>query len=230
MPEYRNELGLPTGFPVEDWMPCAHPPYESMTGDYCYVVPLDPELHAADIHQANILDKENRMWVYLAYGPFESEKDYRNWIDETCLEDDPQFYAIVDKNTGIAAGVASYLRIDPKNGAIEVGHINFAPPLQHSTAATEAMYLMMKRIFDELGYRRYEWKCDALNARSCRAAERLGFTYEGTFRQAMVYNGRNRDTAWYAITDREWPSIRATFQKWLDPDNFDETGKQRNKL
>lgn len=230
MPEYRNELGLPTGFPVEDWMPCAHPPHESMTGDYCYVVPLDPELHAADIHQANILDKENRMWVYLAYGPFESEKDYRNWIDETCLEDDPQFYAIVDKNTGIAAGVASYLRIDPKNGAIEVGHINFAPPLQHSTAATEAMYLMMKRIFDELGYRRYEWKCDALNARSCRAAERLGFTYEGTFRQAMVYNGRNRDTAWYAITDREWPSIRAAFQKWLDPGNFDETGKQRNKL
>ena len=201
-----------------------------MHGKHCDVIPLTPDLHARDIHQANLLDRENRIWVYLAYGPFDTEEEYRKWMDETCLGDDPQFYAIADKATGKAAGLASYLRIDPNNGVIEVGHINFAPPLQRSIAATEAMYLMMTRVFDDLGYRRYEWKCDALNARSCRAAERLGFTYEGTFRQAMVYNGRNRDSAWYSIIDREWPKLRQKFRAWLDPANFDKAGKQRSRL
>jgi RimJ/RimL family protein N-acetyltransferase len=140
------------------------------------------------------------------------------------------FFTIIDKASGKAVGVASFLRIDPKMGVIEVGHINYAPALQRTPQATEAMYLMMKRVFDELGYRRYEWKCDALNAPSYRAAERLGFVYEGTFRQATIYKGRNRDTAWYAIIDKDWPKLKAAYEEWLSPQNFDAAGQQRNKL
>ena len=132
--------------------------------------------------------------------------------------------------SGRAVGVASYLRIDPAAGAIEVGHINFSPRLQRTRAATESMYLMMKRVFDELGYRRYEWKCDSLNAPSRAAALRLGFQFEGVFRQALVYKGRNRDTAWFSILDREWPALAAAFERWLDPANFDEAGRQRERL
>jgi RimJ/RimL family protein N-acetyltransferase len=151
-------------------------------------------------------------------------------MEQTCRGDDPLFHAILDGGTGRAVGVASYLRIDPPVGVIEVGHINYSPALQGTTAATEAMYLMMRRVFDELGYRRYEWKCDALNAPSRAAAERLGFVFEGIFRQATIYKGRNRDTAWYSIVDGEWPRLRDAFERWLDPANFDAQGRQRQRL
>lgn len=164
----------------------------------------------------------------MPYGPFESLDAYRSWCDSVAAVDDPMFHAVVVG--GEAIGVASYLRIDPANGVIEVGHIALSPQLQKTTAATDAMYLMARRVFEELGYRRYEWKCDALNEPSRRAAVRLGFRYEGTFEQAVVYKGRNRDTAWYAITDREWPSIRAEYERWLAPGNFDEHGVQRSAL
>jgi RimJ/RimL family protein N-acetyltransferase len=201
-----------------------------MEGRYCRVEPIDPDRHAADLHRANLEDAEHRIWTYLAYGPFETLADYRAWMAATCLSDDPLFHAVVDRARGTAAGVASFLRIDPPAGVIEVGHINFAPALQTTTAATEAMYLMMRRVFDELGYRRYEWKCDALNARSRRAAERLGFRFEGVFRQATIYKGRNRDTAWFSILDTEWPALRQAFQTWLEPGNFDAGGGQRQSL
>ncbi len=175
-------------------------------------------------------DTESRIWTYLAYGPFHDLASYRDWATAGSLSDDPLFHAVIDKRTGTAAGVASYLRIDPENGVIEVGHINFAPPLQKTPAASEAMFLMMARVFDDLGYRRYEWKCDALNAPSRAAAERLGFRHEGLFRQATMYKGRNRDTAWYAMTDKDWPEIKAAFQAWLAPGNFDAQGKQRRRL
>ena len=230
MAEFHNHLGEPIGFPVEGWQVCAPPPRTALEGRTCRVEPLDPDRHAAALHQANLEDAENRIWTYLAYGPFEILDDYRAWLTETCLGDDPLFHAIIDKNQGVACGVASYLRIDPPVGVIEVGHINFAPRLQNTRAATEAMYLMMRRVFDELGYRRYEWKCNALNARSCRAAERLGFRHEGIFRQATISKGRNRDTAWYAILDRDWPAVRQAFEAWLDPDNFDADGRQRESL
>jgi RimJ/RimL family protein N-acetyltransferase len=147
----------------------------------------------------------------------------------TCDGDDPLFFAIVDEETGKAVGVASYLRIDPRNGSIEVGHLRFSSLLQRNPAATEAMYLMMKRAF-ELGYRRYEWKCDSLNAPSRAAALRLGLSFEGVFRHAMVYKGRNRDTAWFAATDLDWPGLERAFVRWLDPDNFDAQGRQRSRL
>ncbi len=228
--EFHNHLGEPIGFPVEGWQACPPPPRTALEGRTCRVEPLDPDRHAAALHQANLEDAENRIWTYLAYGPFETLDDYRTWLAETCLGEDPLFHAIIDTSHGAACGVASYLRIDPPFGVIEVGHINFAPRLQNTRAATEAMYLMMRRVFDELGYRRYEWKCNALNARSCRAAERLGFRHEGIFRQATISKGRNRDTAWYAILDRDWPAVRQAFEAWLDPDNFDADGRQRASL
>lgn len=169
------------------------------------------------------------MWTYMPYGPFPTLSDYREWIDAHCLDDDPMFFTIVD-STGSPAGVASYLRIQPSIGVLEVGHIAYAPPLQRVPAGTEAMYLMMRRAFEELGNRRYEWKCDALNAPSRRAASRLGFTFEGIFRQATIYKGRNRDTAWYAVIDREWPTLREGFERWLDPANFDRQGRQLRPL
>ena len=144
--------------------------------------------------------------------------------------EDPLFHAIVDAETGKAVGIAGYLRIDPGNGVIEVGHLHYSPRLQQTRAATEAMYLLMRRAFDELGYRRYEWKCDSLNAPSRAAALRLGFTFEGIFRKAIVYKGRSRDTAWFSIVDDEWPQVKAGFERWLDPANFDAAGRQRARL
>lgn len=225
MQNYKNALGQPIGAPVRDWRPRPRPPATAMTGRCCSVTPLKRS-HAADLHAAFSTDRENRIWTYLAYGPFASEGELADWIAATCLGEDPQFHAILSGETGKALGVASYLRIEPSVGVIEVGHINFAPQLQRSAMATEAMYLMMRRVFDELGYRRYEWKCDALNAPSLAAARRLGFTYEGTFRQATIYKGRNRDTAWFSVIDSEWPRLKAAFEAWLDPANFDAQGRQ----
>ena len=230
MTDHVNQLGQPIGFPLPGWTPRSRPPRTTMEGRLCRVEPIDVERHAADLHAANLQDKEGRNWTYLAYGPYQRLEDYREWMCTTCLGDDPLFHAIVDGKTGRATGVASYLRIDPTPGVIEVGHINYAPPLQRTVAATEAMFLMMRRVFDELGYRRYEWKCDALNAPSRAAALRLGFQYEGIFRQATIYKQRNRDTAWYAITDRDWPALKARYQRWLDPANFDASGRQRQSL
>jgi RimJ/RimL family protein N-acetyltransferase len=223
-----NHLGQPIGLPVEDWRPPPRPPREPMRGRFCQLVPLDPAAHARDLFDANALDRDGRGWTYLPYGPFESFDAYLAWMHATCLRDDPLFFAIVDGSEK-AVGVAGYLRIEPAMGSIEVGHLRYSPLLQRKPAATEAMYLMMKRIFD-LGYRRYEWKCDALNAPSRAAALRLGFSFEGIFRQAWVLKGRNRDTAWFAAVDREWPKLAAAFERWLDPSNFDADGRQRTPL
>lgn len=230
MTKHINDLGQPIGFPVPDWKAVSRPPRTVMTGRYCRVEPIDPDRHAADLHAANLEDIEGRIWTYLGYGPFQEPGRYRDWMEQTCLGDDPLFHAIVDVESNKAVGIASYLRIDPAPGVIEVGHINYAPPLQRTPAATEAMYLMMKRVFDELGYRRYEWKCDNLNERSKKAATRHGFTFEGVFRQATVYKGRNRDTAWFSIIDSEWPHVKAAFEVWLAPENFDAEGIQRTSL
>lgn len=226
---HRNALGQPVGRPVPDWKGVERPPRTPMVGRYCRVEPIDPARHAEDLYRANALDPSNRNFTYLLSGPFITFDAYRLWLESVRLGDDPVFHAIVDIETGKAAGAASYMRIDPKNGSIEVGNINYSPLLQRKRAATEAMYLMMKRVF-ELGYRRYEWKCDSLNAPSRAAAQRLGFSYEGIFRQAIVYRGRSRDTAWYAMIDSEWPELDQAFQRWLDPANFDAQGKQHQRL
>ncbi len=225
-----NELGQPIGLPVPNWTARQRPPQAPIAGRYCTIEMLSAADHAADLHAANLTDREGRNWTYLAYGPFSQLADYQAWMQQTCRGEDPLFHAIIDTATGKAVGVAAYLRIEPSVGVIEVGHINYSPLAQRRPVATEAMFLLMRRVFDELGYRRYEWKCDAVNAPSCAAAVRLGFRFEGIFRQATIYKGRNRDTAWYSITDQEWPARRAAFEAWLDPQNFDAEGKQRRRL
>lgn len=169
------------------------------------------------------------MWTYLPYGPFDTCEAYQTWATTASQSVDPLFYAIIAGNSQQAVGVASYLRIDPAVGSIEVGHLAYSPQLQRTPAATEAMFLLMRQAF-ELGYRRYEWKCDALNAPSRAAAERLGFAFEGIFRQATIYKQRSRDTAWYSIIDSEWPALRSLFETWLAPGNFDAEGNQRQSL
>jgi RimJ/RimL family protein N-acetyltransferase len=200
-----------------------------MVGRWCRLEPLAPARHAASLFASYGLDAEGRGWTYFPYGPFPDEPAFRGWLDGIAGKDDPLFHAILDESED-AVGVASFMRISPETGSIEVGHIHYSPRLKRTRAATEAMYLMMRRAFDELGYRRYEWKCDSLNAPSRSAAERLGFTYEGTFRQHVVSKGRNRDTAWYSIIDTEWPAIRAALEEWLEPANFDVRGGQRLPL
>jgi RimJ/RimL family protein N-acetyltransferase len=229
MPHDINALGQPIGCVVEGWSRRPFPDPLVLVGRSCRVEPLDPGAHTEALHAANSLDTDGAMWTYLGYGPFASLAEYRRWLAARAAETDPSFYAIVDRATDRAVGIASYLRIDPANGVIEVGHLAYSPLLQRTAAATEAMYQMMKRVFD-LGYRRYEWKCNALNSASRRAAQRLGFTFEGVFRQAVLSKGRNRDTAWYSILDSEWPAMRAAYEAWLDPANFDEHGVQRRPL
>jgi len=224
-----NHLGQPVGLPLPDWAPPPHPPREPMHGRYARLEPLDPERHAAELYAAAQLDPDGGGWTYLPYGPFDSLDAYRAWMVKHWLGADPLFFAIVDLATGKAVGAAAYLRITPAHGVVEVGHLYFSPLMKRSRVATEAMYLMMKRAF-ELGYRRYEWKCDVLNAASCDAAQRLGLSFEGVFRQAVVYKGRTRDTAWFAAIDGEWPQLRQAFETWLDPANFDAQGRQRQRL
>ncbi|HEX6144469.1 MAG TPA: GNAT family protein [Geminicoccaceae bacterium] len=230
MDQPTNHLGQPIGFPVPGWQRRPPPPRTALEGRWTRLEPLDPDRHAGDLFEAYAADREGRIWTYLPYGPFEDEAGLRDWIARFALGDDPLFHAILERRSGRALGVASLMRIEPAVGVIEVGHINYAPALQRTPMATEAMFLLMRRVFDELGYRRYEWKCDDLNAPSKRAAERLGFTYEGRFRQATMYKGRNRDTAWFSILDREWPALEVAYAAWLDPANFDDQGRQREAL
>ena len=219
---------LDLGFTVDGWSPPPFPERASMQGRYCALTPLDPKAHAEALFTAFAKDAENIDWAYLPYGPFDSLPVLTTWLKEVSNQSDPLFFTVMDRQAG-PVGVASYLRISPANGSIEVGHIHFSPQLQRTPAATEAMYLMMKQAF-ALGYRRYEWKCNALKRRSRRAALRLGLSYEGIFRQATVAKGRNRDTAWYAAIDSEWPKLQTAFETWLDPANFDGSGKQKVSL
>jgi RimJ/RimL family protein N-acetyltransferase len=219
------------------------PARRELSGRYCRLEPLDARRHADSLFAAYARDRDGRGWTYLPDGPFDSPASLTEWVARSAASTDPLFFAVLVphasdpkpsrtqdlKTSGLAVGVAAYLRVMPASGSIEVGHIHFSPLLQRTPAATEAMYLMMRHAF-ELGYRRYEWKCDALNAPSRAAARRLGFSFEGIFRQATVYKGRSRDTAWYAVTDKEWPTLCAAFERWLDPVNFDADGHQRASL
>jgi RimJ/RimL family protein N-acetyltransferase len=224
-----NEFGQPIGRALAGWKAPPTPPRQTLVGRYCRLEPLEGARHAEALFAANAAEPDGRSWTYLPYGPFPTLEEYRAWIEAYCRRDDPLFFAIIDLATGLPAGVASYLRILPAAGSIEAGHLHYAPALQRRPAGTEAMFLLMERAF-ALGYRRYEWKCDSLNAASRAAAERLGLSFEGLFRQATVYKGRTRDTAWFAAVDQDWPELRAAFQTWLDPANFDAAGQQRTRL
>ena len=226
----HNALGQPVGEPVPDWTPRPRPEGKVLEGRLCRLEPLRAELHAEALHEAHAADREGRNWTYLPYGPFASAAEYAAWVRSVQDGDDPVFYALLDRTTRRPVGVASFLRIDPGMGVIEVGHLCFSPALQRRPAASEALYLMLRHAFDDLGYRRTEWKCDSLNAPSCRAARRLGFPPEGVFPTAVVMKGRNRDNAWFSIVESEWPALRRALEAWLDPENFDDAGLQRRRL
>ncbi|KQO48880.1 MULTISPECIES: GNAT family protein [unclassified Methylobacterium] len=227
MSERVNRYGQPIGPALPEWSPPPPPPREALQGRFCRIEPLDAERHAGDLFTA--LAHDPARWTYLPGEPPADEAEYRARLVEIARSRDPMHHAILDAATGRALGLAAYLRIEPAHGCIEVGHLQFGPGLARSPAATEAMALMMARAFD-LGYRRYEWKCDSLNAPSRAAALRYGFTFEGIFRNAIVTKGRSRDTAWFAVTDADWPRLREAFAAWLAPENFDDAGRQRRSL
>ncbi|KNG93612.1 GNAT family N-acetyltransferase [Pseudaestuariivita atlantica] len=219
--------GPDLGTPVPDFTPPPRPGDQPLIGNRVRLEVLRADAHAARLYRS--YDGHPHVWDYMPYGPFSSSSQYHRWVRETEEADDPRFYAIYDQTAQAYAGVASYLRITPQAGTIEVGHICLSPALQGTREATEAMVLMMAWAF-EAGYRRYEWKCNALNAASRRAAQRLGFSYEGVFRQAAVIKGRNRDTAWFSIIDSEWPALKEAYAAWLAPSNFDAEGRQKERL
>lgn len=212
---------------LTDWRAPDLPRPEPAEGRYARLEPLNADAHAAALHDANTAD--SAIWDYLPYGPFASLPAYHRWVRDRAAEADPQFYAVMDKDAGQWGGVAALMRMAPEAGSIEVGNINFSARLQKRRAASEAIMLLAAQVF-KLGYRRFEWKCNALNKGSRRAAERFGFSYEGTFRQATIVKGRNRDTAWFAMIDKEWPAIHAAYETWLAPDNFDNDGRQHQSL
>jgi RimJ/RimL family protein N-acetyltransferase len=217
---------------LPDWTPASRPAADiRLEGGLVRLEPVDPDRHTADLFDAaHGLGADPALWRYLPYGPFADAGEMGAWVAGCAASADPQFMAIVDAASGRALGMASYMRIEPVHGVIEIGHIWFGRALQRSPAATEAIHLLARHAFEDLGNRRLEWKCDAANVRSRRAADRFGFVFEGVFRQAMVVKGRNRDTAWYSLLDREWPAARAAFEAWLDAGNFDAEGRQRHSL
>ncbi|MGZ5418227.1 MAG: GNAT family N-acetyltransferase [Nocardioides sp.] len=225
-----NEHDQPIGEALAAWSPRRRPGSGPFDGRYCRVVPLRPD-HAEDLFATCSAPGTEHLWTYLAGldGPFHDPAAFADGLSATV--DNPTSVSVaVTTPEGRAVGIANYMRIDPANGSVEVGGILFGTSLQRTAAATEAMYLMARHVFEDLGYRRYEWKCDDLNAPSCAAARRLGFAYEGTHRNAVVYKGRSRDTAWFSITDAEWTALTAAYEQWLDPANFDEAGAQRSSL
>jgi len=217
----------PIGPRVDNWTPPPAPSGEVLEGRYAVLEPLDAETHAILLFRA--YEGHDTLWDYMPYGPFHSAAQYHRWVRDTVSDPGHFFYAVRNLETGDFEGVASYLRINPATGSIEVGNINYSPALQRTRAATEAMALMMGWAFDA-GYRRYEWKCNALNMPSRAAGQRLGLSYEGVFRQHLVVKGRNRDTAWFAAIDSEWPALSEAFRVWLDPANFDADGRQIESL
>ena len=220
----------PVGEPV-DKVPARAPDERALFGRFVTLEPVSEARHGADLWRSFAdSDPGGLLWTYMPYGPFTDEAAFRQWLGEREASLDPHFYAVVPRKKGKASGMASLMRITPEHGVIEIGHIWLSPRLKQTREATDALFVMMRHALDELGYRRLEWKCDALNAPSRRAALRLGFTFEGIFRQHMVVKGRNRDTAWYSILDTEWPRLRAAFQAWLSDDNFDSGERQRQPL
>lgn len=225
-----NELGQPIGVAVPNWRGARPPTRETIPGRTCRLEALRASAHAEKLHEAYVQDRDGGNWTYLPYGPFASAAAYAQWVEKMQDREDVIAYAIVDQERSRPLGVATYLRIDASGGAIEVGHLSYAPVLQRTPASTEAMYLMMRRVFEDWGYRRYEWKCDNLNAPSIAAAKRLGFRYEGTFYNQVVVKGRNRDTSWLSILESEWSGLREALEAWLDASNFDAEGRQRRRL
>lgn len=221
----------PVGAVVDPKPPGSSPDLRPLHGRFMLLEPVSTKVHARDLFDSFAAsDLHGHVWTYLPYGPWDSFEQFEAWLTEREASRDPWFYAFVRRDTGKACGMGAFMRCDAANGVIEIGHIWMSPGLQRTREATESIFLMIRHCFDDLGVRRLEWKCDALNAPSRAAAERFGFSFEGIFRQHLIVKGRNRDTAWYAILDKDWPRIHAAFEAWLKPENFDARGHQKAKL
>ncbi|MDU7640713.1 MAG: GNAT family protein [Streptococcus anginosus] len=225
-----NELGQPIGDALPNFKPGDLPKMERLEGRYVIVECLSKDKHGADLYELYGPDSPADMWTYLFQNPVQSQEEWSALLDQMLTAQDRFYYAIVDKESGKALGTFALMRINRGSRVNEVGSVTYSPQLKRTRLATEAQYLLARYVFEELEYRRYEWKCDALNQPSRYAAERLGFIYEGTFRQAVVYKGRNRDTDWLAMIDKDWPAVKIRLEKWLSPDNFDENGQQIKAL
>lgn len=225
-----NSYGQPVGDDLPQWEARPRPERIALTGDYCTLTPFSAKEHGKALFHAYSQAQDGRDWTWLPVGPFLAEQDYLEYAATMEQSQDPLHYAIVDNASGLPVGSVALMRIDVRNGVVEVGHVTYSPLLKGTRVATEAQYLLMKYVFDTLGYRRYEWKCDNLNEPSRRAAQRLGFQPEGVFRQAVVYKGRTRDTAWFSLLDKEWPSNKKALASWLSGDNFDANGSQLHPL
>lgn len=226
----QNHFGQTIGTELPQWQSARQPQRETLTGHFCYLAPVDLDKHEASLYQAYHLISDGSDWTYFYCERPENENDFRQYLQILINAKDALHYTVVDTRTGMALGTVGLQRIDEKNGVIEIGSVNWSPRLKHNSAGTEAIYLLLHYVFDKLGYRRCEWKCDSLNGPSNAAAMRFGFQYEGQFRQAIVTKGRNRDTNWYSITDLEWPLVKQAFSRWLDCDNFDSEGQQKARL
>lgn len=224
-----SDSRLPLGASLPDWTPCASPQPVTIEGRTCRIEPLNIARHGDDLVAA-FRTTDEASWTYLFVGPFADDAGILNWLTESADSTDYVYSAIIDRKTGRAAGVCAYMRPNPAYGVIEIGSIHYSDALKRTPATTEAMYLLMRHVFDDLGYRRYEWKCNSFNAPSRRTALRLGFRFEGVFRNHMVVKGHNRDTAWFSILDSEWPALKLAYEKWLAPENFDREGRQRVSL
>jgi RimJ/RimL family protein N-acetyltransferase len=229
MASKHNVKAVPIDARVEA-MPAKRPQRRTLDGRVVSIIPLNPVAHADALFKCACGKENEPLWLYLFEGPFATRAAFDSHLQQKASSEDPLFFAILDKPSGDAIGYAAYMRIEPTHRVIEVGSILYTPRLQRTIGATEAMYLMARHVFEDLGYRRYEWKCNALNAPSRSAALRLGFTFEGIFRQHMIVKGRNRDTAWFSMLDSEWPQRKAAFERWLDPSNFDANGRQKVSL
>lgn len=225
-----NQFGQAIGYPVSGWSTRPRPPRAIISGRYCRLEPIDVERHSAELFAHYMEAPDARDWTYLFHERPDTLESFRNYLAGLSCMEDPLHFTVVDSGAHGAVGTAALHRIDCAHGVIEVGSITYSPRMKRTRAGTETIYLFMRLAFDELGYRRFEWKCDSLNVPSRAAAERFGFTFEGVFRRAIVYKGRNRDTAWYSVIAEEWPGIRQAFEKWLSPENFDQLGRQRRSL
>ena len=230
MSHHVNEYAQPIGAPLPAWSERPLPAGVVLQGRFCRLEPLNAERHASDLYDAYASAPDDCDWTYMPVGPFREKSEYLRHAEAAASSADPKHYSVIDATQGRAVGTLSLMRVDARNGSIEVGGVTFSPLLKQKPASTEAQFLLMQYVFDELGYRRYEWKCDSLNEPSRKAAQRLGFSFEGVFRQASVYKQRSRDTAWFSIIDKEWPQLKQAFLAWLSPENFDGNGRQIKSL
>ncbi|KNH31924.1 GNAT family N-acetyltransferase [Pantoea vagans] len=230
MSQHTNQYGQPVGEPMPDWQPRPLPQHQVFTGEVCRLEPFSVARHAEALFEAWALAEDGRDWTYLPAGPFTERPAWQAYAAQLEMSRDPLHFAVIDLATDQAVGSLSLMRIQPEHGVMEVGHVMFSARLKQTRMATEAHFLLMRYAFETLGYRRYEWKCDSCNAPSRKAAARLGFRYEGDFRQAIIYKGRSRDTSWFSLIDSEWPQVKKGLQRWLAEDNFTADGQQREKL